>query len=243
MNQFEPPLLKTGPCSQTVYQCLQKQPRPSLGKLWSPRVGFYLCPLAKLNPALIDNCENIIICSWNTSESVLFTPKVTPKPPERPVTMFHTQLIFLLKHLCCQIHSSPQIHSVRSDKIPILLLSPQAMYWHVGALSKCLSNTCPNEQDLLISIGRGPSTANYTSFCSLFQASCMAVYYVPGEVLDTENKRKKNVVYILVKSSHGNILPDLCSHVLDWAPTCAPSLRFGNLMVDEPNLATTMFCK
>ena len=122
MNLFEPPLLKTGPCSQTVYQCLQKQPSPSLGKLWFPQVGLYLCPLAKLNPALI-NCENIIICSWNTSESVLFTPKVTPKPPEHPVTMFHIQLILLLKRLCSQMHSSPQIHSVRSDKIPILLLS------------------------------------------------------------------------------------------------------------------------
>ena len=65
------------------------------------------------------------------------------------------------------------------------------MYWHMGALSKCLSNTCPNEQDLSISVGRDPSTPNYTSFCNIFQASCMAVYYVPGEVLDTESKRKK----------------------------------------------------
>ena len=93
------------------------------------------------------------------------------------------------------------------------------MYWHMGALSKCLSNTCPNEQGLSISVGRDPSTPNYTSFCNIFQASCMAVYYVPGEVLDTESKRKKNVVYILVKSSHGNILPDLCSQLLGWAPT------------------------
>ena len=103
---------------QPKFISLQKQPSPSLGKRWSPHVGLYLCPLAKLNPALMDNCENIIICSLNTSESVLFTPKMTPKPPEHPVIMFHTQLIFLLKHLCSQIHS------VRSDRTPTLLLSP-----------------------------------------------------------------------------------------------------------------------
>ena len=101
-----------------------------------------------------------------------------------------------------------------------------------------------NKISLHTSVGKDPSTPNYTSFCNLFQASCMAVYHVPGKVLDTESKRKKKTWFIFWPGAHMEISCLTCAPILlDWAPTCAPRLRFGNLMVDEPNLATTMFCK
>ena len=66
------------------------------------------------------------------------------------------------------------------------------MYWHMGALSKCLSNKCLSEQDLSIGVEKDLPTPDSIlhSLCNLFQESFMAVYYVPGEVLHTESTRK-----------------------------------------------------
>lgn len=127
-----------------------------LCKVWSPRVGSCICCLAELNPAGLTGVKTSSFAP-GTNLRVSPYPKSDFKAPRTsPVTTFHTLLILLLECL------SPQIHSVLCDiwQNPVFLLSTWTIYWHMGALSKCLSNKCLSEQDLSIGIEKDLPTPN-----------------------------------------------------------------------------------